>query len=136
MEKQAKQGGKALKIFGTLEREVMEIIWVKRSVTVREIFEQIKQKRKIAYTTVMTIMDRLFTKGILKRKKLGKTYLYNSFVTKSDFFEKTSKNIINDLIHDFGDVAIAQFVNTLDTVDPKKLKILREKLKLNRNEIK
>lgn len=118
-----------LRIFGDLEREVMDIIWSSHSIKVREIYEKIKLKRKIAYTTVMTIMDRLFVKGILKRVKEGKTYLYRASHNKEDFFEKTSKSIINDLIRDFGEVAIAQFANTLDAVDHKKLKALRDKIK-------
>lgn len=118
-----------LRIFGDLERRVMDIVWESYPIKVREIYEKIKLKRKIAYTTIMTIMDRLFVKGILKRVKEGKTYLYSASHNKEDFFEKTSKSIINDLIRDFGEVAIAQFANTLDAVDHKKLKALRDKIK-------
>jgi len=118
-----------LRILGDLEKEVMELLWSKKAATVREIFESIKKRKRIAYTTVMTIMDRLFGKGILKRHKEGKTYIYTANVGKEEFFEKTSQRIINFLLRDFGEVAIAQFANTLDQVDPKKLRDLREKIK-------
>lgn len=129
MDKLSKKQSSSFKVFGKLEKEVMEIIWRYDMVTVREVFEEIKKKRKIAYTTVMTILDRLFEKGILKRKKQGKTYLYDAKSTKNDFIKKTSRKIINDLVSDFGDVALAQFANTLDNVDPKKLGQLKEKIR-------
>ena len=119
----------SLRVLGELEKEVMEIIWISGAVTVRYVYESIKKSRKIAYTTVMTIMDRLFAKKILKRKKEGKTYRYSSSFNKNDFFEQTSRNIINNLVKDFGEVALAQFVNTLDQIDAHKLQALKERIK-------
>lgn len=118
-----------IKLLGELERDVMEVVWRGGTVTVRDTYEELRQQRKIAYTTVMTIMDRLFEKEIVKRKKEGKTYLYSARQSKENFFEKTSQKIINSLLKDFGEVAIAQFANTLDHVDPKKLRTLRENIK-------
>ena len=122
----------ALRVFGELEREVMNIVWNNKRVSVRYVYEALKKKRKIAYTTVMTIMDRLFSKKVLKRYKEGKTYFYQSDRTKEVFLEKASEAIISNLVSDFGDVAIAQFLNTLDQVDPQKLSQLRKKLKAKR----
>lgn len=118
-----------LKVLGELEREIMEVIWRKKTATVRDVYEDVRKRRKIAYTTVMTIMDRLFAKEIVKRKKEGKTYRYSARQSKESFFEKTSQQIISGLLKNFGEVAIAQFANTLDRVDPKRLKSLREKIK-------
>ncbi|MBU1075373.1 BlaI/MecI/CopY family transcriptional regulator [Patescibacteria group bacterium] len=118
----------SLQILGKLEAEVMEIVWENKNITVREVFEVIKKKRKIAYTTVMTIMDRLFTKKMLKRKMEGKTHVYFAYFTKNDFVKKTSQKIIDNLVQDFGEIAITQFANTLDQVDPKKLKLLKDKV--------
>ncbi len=129
MDNLAKKQISSLRIFGNLEREVMEIVWNSEYVKVRCIYEKIRHKRKIAYTTVMTIMDRLFEKGILKRKKEGKTFFYSASYSKEVFLEKTSKNIIDGLIRDFGEVAIVQFANTIDLVDQKKLKMLKQKIK-------
>lgn len=132
MVKVTKKQSSSLRVFGELEREVMDIVWSKKTITVREVYETIKKKRRIAYTTVMTIMDRLFVKKILNRKKVGKTYNYYAGVSKVYFFKKTSKKIIDSLIQDFGEVAIAQFASTIDRVDQKKLKMLREKIKADR----
>lgn len=122
----------SLKVLGELEKEIMEIIWSQKTAKVRDVFEEIRKKRKIAYTTVMTIMDRLYEKKILKRRKKGKTYFYTANYGKNDFLKRTSQKIIDDLIKDFGEVAIAQFVNTLDQVDADKLKLLKQKIKANK----
>lgn len=122
----------ALRVFGDLEREVMGIVWSEKTITVRDVYEKINKKRRIAYTTVMTIMDRLFVKKLLKRKKVGKTYFYSADASKENFLERTSKKIIDGLIQDFGEVAIAQFATTIDNVDPKKLKMLRERIKADK----
>ena len=56
------------KFLGDLECEIMELVWKKANptVTVRDIYELLRQQRQIAYTTVMTTMVRLAEKGLLK----------------------------------------------------------------------
>jgi len=117
------------RVLGELEQEVMNIVWSNKHVSVRYVYEALRKKRKIAYTTVMTVMDRLFAKQVLKRYKEGKTYFYLSDKTKEVFLEKASEAIVSSLVNDFGDVAITQFLNTLDQVDPQKLSQLKKRLK-------
>jgi predicted transcriptional regulator len=50
---------------GPLEQEIMEVVWKHEALTVRCVFEVLKQDRPIAYTTVMTIMTRLAKKGFI-----------------------------------------------------------------------
>lgn len=59
-----------------LELEVMEVIWGLKRATVRQVFEVLRERRKLAYTTVMTVMGTLEQKGHLKRTKEGRAYLY------------------------------------------------------------
>lgn len=56
--------------------EVLEHIWESGKVTVADIHAQISQKRKVAYTTIMTIMKKLATKGYLHLEKDGTAYRY------------------------------------------------------------
>ncbi len=70
---------------GSLEEEIMQIIWKNKNVSVRFIFDKIKTKRPIAYTTVMTIMSRLHTKGILNRKEQSGAYIYSPAQIKEKF---------------------------------------------------
>ncbi len=121
-----------VRVLGELEKEVMEFVWANESAMVRDVFEFVKKSRKIAYTTVMTIMDRLFTKKILKRSKKGKTYIYTAGISKNDFFKQTSRKIIRNLVQDFGDVALAQFVDTLDKFDARKLQELKDSINVKK----
>jgi len=59
-----------------LERECMQALWPLGEGTVHEIREQMAATRPRAYTTIMTIMDRLAQKGVVTRAKLGRAYLY------------------------------------------------------------
>lgn len=67
---------------GELELEILDILWEKSAVTVKDIHEELLKKREIAYTTVMTVMSRLFEKGILRRSQVGRTYVYKPKYTR------------------------------------------------------
>lgn len=119
------------KFLGQLEKEIMEIVWASKDpITVREVFETISKKRKIAYTTVMTIMNRLVDKKLLKRIPYGKAYLYQAAYSKDKFLTKISRQIIKNFVSNFGDAAIARFVQEVDKIPANKrrklLKLLEE----------
>lgn len=61
---------------GRLERAVMEIVWQGRELSVREVQAQLA--RPMAYTTVMTTLDRLFKKGFVERRREGRAYVYTA----------------------------------------------------------
>ena len=66
-----------MRTLGELEEKVMRILWRRREpTTVREVFEQLTTGRDLAYTTVMTVMDRLWRKGLLSRDLRGRAYQY------------------------------------------------------------
>ena len=64
--------------FGELEAEIMDRIWNRgdAAVTVRDVFDELAEERRIAYTTVMSTMDNLHTKGWLQRDRDGRAYRY------------------------------------------------------------
>ena len=107
----------------------MQIIWKESNASVRLVFEKLKKKRNIAYTTVMTIMSRLHTKGILNRKpQENGSYIYSPAQSKEKFLEKISEKIIKNLINNCGEVAVAQFIDILEN-SPYNSAELRKKLK-------
>jgi len=59
-----------------LELDIMKAVWNRSPITVRSVQEAIRPSRHLAYTTVMTIMDRLYHKGFLKRKLDARTHYY------------------------------------------------------------
>lgn len=116
---------------GELEAEIMEIVWRLKTVSVRAVLNRLKRRRKVAYTTVMTVMSRLAEKGILKRKlgKINGAYLYTFIQDKESFLAASSKKLINNLISNFGEVAVAQFIDMIESKDFKNAKNWRKKLK-------
>lgn len=115
---------------GELEREIMEVAWQSDRVSVREVLGQLKKKRQIAYTTVMTVMSRLYNKGLLRRNCRDEAaYCYWPAQSKKEFFASVSKRTINSLLKSFGEVAVAQFIDAVGSSDAKNLAQWREKLK-------
>ena len=71
--------------FGELEAAIMDRLWNRdpeTDTTVREIFDELSAKRRIAYTTVMSTMDNLHTKGWLDRELEGRAYRYWAVLTR------------------------------------------------------
>ena len=115
---------------GELEQAIMEVLWEKKQGTVREVLYALNTNgRSLAYTTVMTVMARLSEKKLLSREELPNgTYFYKLFKTKEEYTCEASRKIVFDLIKNFGSVAVAQFVDVLEEVDPKEVKRLKEHL--------
>ena len=58
---------KPARVLGSQELQIMKVVWERGRVTVRDVYEALRERRKIAYTTVMTMMNILDQKGFLKR---------------------------------------------------------------------
>ena len=63
-------------VLTTQELEIMKIVWSRGRSTVREVYEDLLKRRKIAYTTVMTMMGTLEQKKRLKKSEQGRAYVY------------------------------------------------------------
>jgi predicted transcriptional regulator len=115
---------------GELETSIMEIMWKRDCATVRCVVDLIRQKKKIAYTTVMTVMARLVTKKLLQRHKDSTgAYVYCPCISKKAFQEGASKIAINTLLNTYGNVAIAQFIHTLDNSTNSDIKKWKQELR-------
>ena len=73
----------------------------------------------------MTVMVHLVDKGLLKRIKEGKRYLYKVTVGRQEFLKNRAKSQLQTLVGDFGDIAIAQFLEQIENIDSKRLQELR-----------
>ena len=120
-----------IQILGELEKEVMDVVWENSSpVTVREVLQRISKKRKVAYTTIMTIMTRLADKGLLNRKSDGgKAYAYQAVYSREKFLSNVSKQIIKNFISIFGQAAIAHFAEEIEKIPADKRRKLLKMLK-------
>ena len=119
-----------IKVLGELESEIMEAIWACGQASVRCVLDKLQKRKKVAYTTVMTVMSRLYEKGILSRKmdKSG-AFIYLPVDDKKTFLQKTSANLIKSFVREYGDVAVAQFFDIIEFSDLKKSAEWKDKLK-------
>lgn len=83
---------------GELERAVMEVVWGASSpLLVRDILDELNKNRDLAYTTVMTVTDRLAKKGLLRRGRDGRAWRYVAASTREEMTADTLRNTLDDL---------------------------------------
>lgn len=82
---------------GDLEREVMQAIWERGEMSVREIHLVFGESRA-AYTTLMTTLDRLRRKGLLDRRRAGKAFYYAPRVSSLEFTQTVARDVIDGLL--------------------------------------
>lgn len=116
------------KVLGPLESEIMELVWSKGKVSVREVADMLnfQSERNLAYTTVMTIMSRLSEKNILQRVREGGAYIYEPASSRNEFSRRVVGKVIDSLLDDFSEPAIAHFVDKIQDIDPTKLALLEK----------
>jgi len=93
------------KFFGKLETLLMEITWAHHPLTVKRALYFLNKNNNYAYTTVMTVMNRLTDKNYLTRKKAGHSFRYSPTLGKKEFLEFAADKIISELKLDFGDIS-------------------------------
>ncbi|MBO9541430.1 BlaI/MecI/CopY family transcriptional regulator [bacterium] len=108
------------KLLGELEADIMQLVWAHEAdaVTVREIHERLQETRRIAYTTVMTVMGNLAKKGLLSVEPVGKAYAYRPTQSYEQFTEGAVSRIVEELLKDFTNPAIASFTRAMDQQRP------------------
>ncbi len=104
-----------------LEEEVMEEVWRHDEVSVREVMETLNRRghRDRAYTTYMTIMGRLDRKGMLARRRSGKTDFYRAVYERSDYANLRAGAAIESIVDQFGEVALAHIARQMVQLDAK-----------------
>ncbi len=114
------------RLFGDLEARVMEIIWQLGEATVGDVLARLGDEYH--YNTVMTVMSRLADKGVLTRRREGRAHVYAPVEDRDAFLARVSREVAEGLLREFGMLAIAQFVNAADAVDPDLLAELRRQV--------
>ena len=113
--------------FGDLETVIMGLVWGHdRPVTVRELFDELRQDRVIAYTTVMSTMDNLHRKGWLARVKEGKAYRYTATASREEY----SARLMREALAGGGDTeaVLSHFVGQMGGADSEVLRTVVRRL--------
>lgn len=114
-----------MRSLGELQATVMDIFWKRESATVRETVEALKRRRRLlAYTTVLTLVTRLWSRGLLTRESEGRSHRYRAAGTREQLLADLSDELIDRLFKDFGDIALARVNERLEALDRSSLKKL------------
>lgn len=112
----------------------MEVLWGRKNVSVREIHQEIAKTEELAYTTVMTITDRLYKKGLLSRNKEGKSYRYTPKNSRESFITSCVGRVLDSFVPDMNRAALSHFVDSLASAQPELLDELEELLRKRDND--
>ena len=122
---------------GKLERAVLNETWRRREATVRDIYLAFEER--IAYTTLMTTLDRLYKKRLLDRRKDGRAFFYASAVSREEFEHAIREDVIDGLLgHGAEGVrpVLACIVKTVSEHDRKLLDELERLIKEKKRELR
>ncbi|HTV59073.1 MAG TPA: BlaI/MecI/CopY family transcriptional regulator [Verrucomicrobiae bacterium] len=121
---------------GHLEFSVMEILWEVGESSVRQVRERLN--RPLAYTTVMTTLERLFKKLFLSRRKAGRAFLYSPRMSRQDW----QRERVGDLVAAFldetqpsHDLLLSSLVDAVGQRDQSVLDVLEMKIQQRREEL-
>lgn len=112
---------------GSLQSQTLGILAGRGPSTVREVVDGFARNERPAYTTVMTILVKLHEKGLVRRTKHGKGYVYEALYTPAELRDRMAGQLVRELVDDFGDVALAHFASALSASDRRRLEKLRRR---------
>ncbi|MFQ5739671.1 MAG: BlaI/MecI/CopY family transcriptional regulator [Acidobacteriota bacterium] len=118
-------------VLGELESAVIEQVWRNPDCTAREVLNRLTGQRQLAYTTVVTVLDRLHKKGFLKRRLDGRAFLYSPGITETEFHKSVTRDVLEGLLKEGSRPTLSTFVD-LVAADEDLLKELEELIKQKR----
>lgn len=123
-------------VLGPLELRVMEVLWAHGESNVHEVAERLG--RPLAYTTVMTTLDRLFKKDLLVRRKSERAFRYAPRWTRREWERKRAGDFVAGFLASpqaSGDLLISSLVDAVGQYDRALLDELERKIRSKRREL-
>jgi len=121
---------------GRLEFDLMQILWSRGELNVRDVARQLD--RPLAYTTVMTTLDRLYKKGLLDRRMPDRAFLYSARLSRQEWERARAENILADFLagpHPSRDLLLSSFLDAVGEHDAVLLDELEKKIRTKRREL-
>lgn len=120
---------KARNVLGDLERAVIEHLWSASpsgpGVTVREVHDAVGVERGLAYTTLMTVLDRMAKKGLVSRRRDGRAWRYTAASSREELTSETMHHTLGELA---GDERRGVLLHFLGSSSPEEVDELRAAL--------
>lgn len=114
----------AARVLGELEMRVMELLWGEHPLSVRTACERLRGDH--AYTTIMTTMDRLHKKRLLRRRKDGNAFLYEPAMDRDEYQKRIVEAALTPLLEQSAAPVLAAFVEVAADLDEENLAKLEQ----------
>ena len=120
-----------------LEAEIMELVWDEgwTEFAVSDVHTALERRRDVAYTTIMTTVSRLFDKELLARHKVGRKYVYEVRMTRPEFVDAMTREVLHCLPPVSSEAALAMLVERVAEADDAELErlevMIRDRRKAN-----
>jgi predicted transcriptional regulator len=126
----------SLKQLGSLESELMERIWERGEFSVRDLHMEFASR--LAYTTVMTTLDRLYKKKLLQRRKVGKAFYYAAAVTEKEYQERLTQHLFGMVLTEAtnNNAVLSCFVDAVGETDKDMLDQLDQLVRAKRRALR
>jgi len=121
---------------GRLEFRMMQILWSRGESSVRDVIEQLH--RPLAYTTVMTTLDRLYKKGLLDRRMPDRAFLYSARLSSQEWERRRAENILAGFLagpNPSRELLLSSFLEAVGEHDAVLLDELEKKIRRKRREL-
>ena len=124
------------KVLGELEADIMEYIWAQPGpVSARAVDDEIGPARGVQYITLVTVLNNLWKKKLLSRRRDGRAYAYAPRISREDFIRNVSHQIMSGIVSLDRDLAISSFVDVLAENAPEQLQRLKDQVAAKRRQL-
>jgi predicted transcriptional regulator len=103
---------------GSLEADILAIVWEHDRTTVRDVYETLRERRQIAYTTVMTVMNNLVKKHLLTQDKANIAYVYAPAIPGREVAHIVLDSVVDRLLRGQNNVAVSYLLGLESELTP------------------
>ncbi|EXX87937.1 transcriptional regulator [Paenibacillus darwinianus] len=118
------------RFFGSLEARIMDIVWKHEEVTIKDVQSLLDDD--LSFNTVMTVMNRLYEKGHLRKSITGKgrarSTCFQPVQTKEQFIQEQTRIVTEGLVQEYGHLIVNQLVDAVKQADPQLMCLLEARL--------
>ena len=103
---------------GELEDAVLAAVWAAGSASAPDVHQSVGAPRGLAYTTIAKVLDRLRAKGLVARRRAGKTFIYTAKIRREQIERARAGDVLRRLLGPEPAPAIATLVDAIESIDP------------------
>jgi len=111
---------------GSLDADILAIVWDDKQATVRDVYETLRERRQIAYTTVMTVMNNLVKKGLLSQDRAAIAYVYKPAIPGDEVASTILDSLVQRLFRGRANLALSHLLGLKRDLDPEQAEELRK----------